>query len=202
MKKLLLSAAALMAFAATSAQETATTGFSGGDMLLTGSLGYNSTKTGDVKTNEFTMTARFGYFVTNNIVVGPQLAFVDGTSTQVNPVTGDPMDVDTNAFEAGAFGRYYFTPARNFSFFGQLEAAYATAKTESAVFGEGKADGFGFQLAPGISYFVSDHIAFEATFGILGYNTVKPDFEGAESTDTFQIGADFTQINFGMVYKF
>ncbi len=200
MKKLLLSAAAVMAFATMSAQETATTGFSGGDSFLTGSLGYSSTKTGDFKTDEFTITARYGYFVTNNIAIGPQIAYMSGTTMEEGPF-GELVDVDTNAFEVGAFGRYYFTPARNFSFFGQLELAYGTAKSETE-FGEVKANGFGVQLAPGISYFVSDHIAFEATFGLLGYNTVKPDVDGAESTDTFQIGADFTQINFGMVYKF
>lgn len=202
MKKLLLSVAALMAFTAVSAQETTTgSGFSDGDTFLTGSLGYSSTKTGDAKVNEFTVSARLGFFVTSNIAIGPQLTYLSGTSTEINPITGDDMDVDTSAFEAGAFGRYYFTPARNFSFFGQLQLAYVTAKTESD-FGDIKADGFGFELAPGVSYFVSDHIAFEATFGVLGYNTVKPDVDGAESTDTFEIGADFTQINFGMVYKF
>ena len=201
MKKLLLSAVALMAFTAASAQETTTTGFSGGDMFLTGSLGYSSTKTGEFKDTEFIISARYGYFVTDNIAIGPQLTFIDGTMTDVDPFTGEPLDVDTSALEAGAFGRYYFTPSRNFSFFGQLEVAYVTAKSETE-FGESKANGFGFGLAPGISYFVSDHIAFEATFGLLGYSTIKPDFDGAESTDTFEIGADFTQINFGMVYKF
>lgn len=190
-----------MAFTAASAQETTTSGFSNGDMFLTGSLGYSSSKTGEFKSNEFTISARFGYFVTNNIVIGPQLSYMDGTSNEFDPIIGGPVDVDTSAFEAGAFGRYYFTPSRNFSFFGQLEVAYATAKSETG-FGEFKANGFGFELAPGISYFVSDHIAFEATFGALGYNTVKPDVDGADSTDTFELGADFTQINFGMVYKF
>lgn len=201
MKKLLLSAVALMAFTAASAQDAATNGFSGGDMFLTGSLGYNSTKTGDIKDTEFNISARFGYFVTPNIAIGPQLTFMDGTSTEVDTFTGELFDVDSSALEAGAFGRYYFTPSSNFSFFGQLEVGYATAKFETE-FGDVKVNGFGFELAPGISYFVSDHIAFEATFGALGYSTVKPDFDDAESTDTFELGIDFTQINFGMVYKF
>jgi len=65
-----------------------------------------------------------------------------------------------------------------------------------------KSNGVGFEFAPGFKYFVSDHFAIETTFGVLGYNSVKPDYSGAESTDTLNIGLDLANINFGLVYKF
>lgn len=201
MKKILLSAIAVMAFGFANAQEASTTGFAEGDLFMSGSFGYSSTKTGDVKSNEFSIAPRVGYFVTNNIAVGGQLGYVSGTDTEVDGM-GGTFDVDTNVFTVGAFGRYYFTPARNFSFFGHLGFDYATAKTETeGVDGEVKADGFQIALAPGISYFVSEHIALEATFGNLGYNTYEVD--GAEdSTDSFELSADLTNITFGILYKF
>lgn len=199
MKKILLSAIAVMAFGFANAQEsTGTVGFKQGDIFATGSIGYGSEKTGDFKTNQFNFSPKAGFFVTDNIAIGVQLGYT--SSTEEQPGEGD---VNSNTFEVGAFGRYYFTPARNFSFFGQLSLGYATQKTDQdGVPGESKSNGVNVGLAPGISYFVSEHIALEATFGLLGYNTVKPDVDGAESTDSFNIGANLTDINFGIVYKF
>ncbi len=202
MKKILLSAVAVMAFGFANAQEaTGTKGFAEGDVFLTGSVGFGSEKTGDAKTSQFNISPKAGYFVTSNIAIGVQLGYTSATETEVD-IDGT-YDVDTNTVEAGAFGRYYFTPARDFSFFGQLSVGYTSSKTEvEGQDGEYKENGFNLGLAPGISYFVSEHIALEATFGLLGYNTAKPDVDGAESTDTFNIGANFNDINFGIVYKF
>ncbi|WP_159802264.1 outer membrane beta-barrel protein [Flavobacterium sp. MK4S-17] len=202
MKKILLSAVALMAFGFANAQEETTgKGFSQGDVFISGSLNFTSEKTGDFKTNGIIVSPRAAYFVDNNIAVGLSLGFASSKGDVTEE--GDTFEVKTTAFEIGAFGRYYFTPANDFSLFGQLNVAYATAKTEvDVVDTEVKVNGINIGVAPGISYFVSDHFALEATFGILGYTTVKPDFDGADSTDTFQIGLDLSDINFGVVYKF
>lgn len=198
MKKVLLSAFAVMAFGAVSAQETTTEGgFSQGDIFISGSVGYGSDKTGDAKETTFNVSPKAGYFVTNNIAVGLSVAY---TNTKDDT---DGSEVTTNSFGVGAFGRYYFTPANKFSFFGQLGVGYQTDKTEvEGVDGEFKTNGFNVGVAPGVSYFLSKNIALEATFGILGYNTSKPDADGAESTDSFNIGLDMSDINFGIVYKF
>lgn len=200
MKKVLLSAIAVMAFGFANAQDVPTTGFSQGDVFITGSVGFGSEKTGDVKTSNFNLSPKAGYFVTNNIALGVQLGYTTQKETTETPL-GDVED-KASSLEIGAFGRYYFTPARNFSFFGQLSAGYVSSKVEPDGGPEAKEDGFNVALAPGISYFVSDHIALEATFGILGYRTTKPDFDGAESTDNFDFGVNFSDINFGIVYKF
>lgn len=201
MKKILLSAAAIMAFGFANAQDTPTKGFTKGDVFASGSIGYGSEKTGENKNNVFTFSPKAGYFVTNNIAVGVKLGFTSGKDTeQVGPAS---IETKTNTFEAGAFGRYYFTPASQFSFFGELSAGFNSSKTEiEGVPGESKSNGFNVGVAPGISYFVSNNIALEATFGLLGYKTNKPDVDGAESTDTFNIGANFSDIRFGIVYKF
>lgn len=198
MKKVLLSVAALMAFGIASAQDATTTegkGFSKGDVFMTGTLGFSSEKTGDFKTNEFTIAPSAGYFVSNNIAVGLNVGYV--SINVENPIDGD---VDTNLFQVGAFGRYYATPANDFSFFGQLGFDYVTGKQEFEGGGENKADGFNVALRPGVSYFISKNFALEASIGALGFSTLEPD--GGESTDTFEIGVDLTEVNFGLVYKF
>lgn len=205
MKKVILSAAAIVAIAfSAKAQETTEggAGFKSGDMFISGAIGFGSEKEGDNKVTQFELSPKAAYFVTNNIAVGLQIGFTSRKAEDSNGIT--TTETKTNTFGAGAFGRYYLTPANRFSFFGQVGLGFTTSKTEYDTPGtpEDKDNGFNIGVAPGISYFVSDNLALEATFGILGYNTTKPDFDGAESTDQFNIGLNMSDINFGIVYKF
>lgn len=201
MKKVILSVATVLAFGIASAQDADKTsggkGFANGDLFMTGTVGFSSEKTGDFKTNTFTIAPSAGLFVTNNIAVGLNIGFT--SAKEEDPIDGD---VDTTLFGIGAFGRYYATPANDFSFFGQLGFNYFTGKQEFEGGGELKVDGFEIALRPGISYFVSEHFALEASIGALRYETSEPDTDGAESTDTFELGVDLTEINFGLLYKF
>ncbi|GAA0721988.1 outer membrane beta-barrel protein [Aquimarina litoralis] len=193
MKKLILTAIAVFALTFANAQDG---GFAKGDVFLSGSFGYNSTKTGDIKNNSFEFTPRAGFFVSDNIAVGARLGFT--TSKQETPLT---EDLKTNTFNIGGFGRYYFTPSNKFSIFGELGLEYASSKTEQGA-GELKINGFGVNVGPGVSYFLSDHFALEAFWGALGYATAKPDVDNAESTDVITFGLDLDDINLGLVYKF
>lgn len=196
MKKVILSVAAVFAFGFANAQETVSEGFTNGDVFISGAVGFESSKTGDAKTNVFEVAPSVGFFVTPNIAVGGRVGFV----SQKEEVALED-EIKTTTFTIGAFGRYYFTPASKFSLFGELGVNYGNAKVEQGP-DEIKADGFGVEIAPGVSYFLAKNFAIEATWGVLGYNTVKPDFDGAESTDTFQFGLNLRDINFGIVYKF
>ena len=198
MKKVILSVAAVFAFGFANAQETVSEGFTNGDVFISGAVGFESSKTGDVKTNVFEVAPSVGFFVTPNIAVGGRVGFTSQKEEDV-------FETKTNTFTIEAFGRYYATPAAKFSFFGELAVNYGTSKIEGETpLGdfESKSDGFGVQVAPGVSYFLSKNIAIEAKWGVLGYNTVKPDADGAESTDTFEFGLNLRDINFGIVYKF
>lgn len=206
MKKLLLTAAALFTIAFANAQdEPATQGFSKGDVFISGGAGFLSTKTGNEKANGFNISPRAAYFVTSHIAVGALLSYAH-TKQDGNYTTAEQKD---NVFQANAFGRYYFTPASNFSFFGELSAGYLTSKQEYEADGYTlKRNGFSAALTPGISYFVSSHFAIEASLGILSYNSVKPKRTSpngnntGDATNTFNLGVNLTNINFGLVYKF
>jgi outer membrane protein len=198
MKKLLFTAAfAVLGLGLTNAQEDDDKkGFAKGDFYMSGAIGYASEKTGDVKANTFEFSPSAGYFVSENIAVGVSVGIMTGKNEEPGL-----LDVDTTQLNAGVFGRYYFTPGKAFSLFGHLEADYVNAKVEQGPL-ESKADGFAFGFAPGISYFVSNNFALEASVGVLGYSSTKPDVSGAESTDNFRIGVDMSDINLGLIYKF
>lgn len=202
MKKVILSVAAIFAFGFANAQETVSEGFTKGDVFINGAIGFGSTKTGDFKTSDFVVAPKAGYFVTENIAVGIALGY---ESSKVELVD----DLTNNTFSIGAFGRYYFTPASKFSIFGELGLNYNNYDNEFGTDNDGllvpaagKGDGFGVSVAPGVSYFIAKNFALEASFGILGYNSTKPDFDGAEKTNSFDFGLDTRDIRLGLVYKF
>jgi len=197
-KLLLLSAIAVFGFSNVNAQEEgeSTKGFAKGDIFLTGSLSYGSESQGDDKESAFGFSPKAAYFVTENIAVGINLGY---TTTKVEALNVD--DIKTNMLEAGVFGRYYLTPAKQFSVFGELGANYATGNQDNGTV-DVDTNGFNIGFAPGISYFVSDCIALEASFGVLSYETSELDVNGAESKDSFDFGLNLSDISFGMVYKF
>ncbi|MDR6967936.1 outer membrane protein [Flavobacterium arsenatis] len=197
MKKVILSALAVMTFGFANAQEgNGNGGFSKGSMFISGALSIESTKTGEAKSSGFEIEPRFGYFVTDNIAIGGKLGF--GTSKA--EVAGVDT-VDNSAFTVGAFGRYYFTPASQFSLFGQAGLDYSSIKNNlpGADF---KANEIGINVGLGLSYFVSNDWAIEATWAGLGYTSNDNGGDGAEKTSTFGLGADLRAISFGVVYKF
>ena len=197
MKKIIFTVAAIFAFGFANAQdkkESKGTGFSKGNVFLSGVVGITSDTHGDDKSNSFGIEPKAGFFVSNNIAIGARLGYF---STKAEDVTGDTQDDGT--FTAGVFGRYYFTPASNFSVYADLGFNYVS--TDHKLGAGYKTDGFDVALTPGINYFVSDHFAIEANFGRLGYATQKDDTTGAESYDNFSLVLDLRSISFGLLYK-
>jgi outer membrane protein len=187
MKKIILAAIAVMGFTFANAQ---TTGFSKGSTFISGAVGIASEKTGDAKTNGFVIEPRVGYFVSENIALGGKLGFSS---------LKDADDSKTNAFTVGAFGRYYFTPASQFSVFTQLGVDYTGYKYKP---GNGKSNELGVGLGLGLSYFLSNHFAIEANWAGLEYSVNNNGGHGADKTNNFYLGSDLRAVQFGVVYKF
>ena len=186
MKKIILAAIAVMTVGFASAQ---TGGFSKGDVFASGALNVGSQKKGDDKKSGFTIEPKVGYFVTENIAIGAKLGF---GSEKDN-------DLKDNTFTAGAFGRYYFTPASQFSIYGQAGIDFTNHKFKPS---DAKSNEIGANVGLGLSYFLSSHFAIEATWLGLGYSVNNNGGHGAEKTNTFGFGTDLRDVSFGVVYKF
>ncbi|MFD1601818.1 outer membrane beta-barrel protein [Flavobacterium artemisiae] len=186
MKKIILAAIAVMTFGFANAQ---TGGYSKGDAFISGAFNVGSQKTGDAKANEFTIEPKVGYFVSENIAIGAKLGFGS------NKIGEDK----TNSFTAGAFGRYYFTPASQFSVYGQAGLDFTNSKIKP---GDYKENEVGANVGLGLSYFLSKHFAIEATWLGLGYSVNNNGGHGAEKSNNFNFGTDLRAVNFGVVYKF
>ncbi|MEL1248528.1 outer membrane beta-barrel protein [Flavobacterium helocola] len=201
MKKVLLSAVALLAFGFANAQEekSANGGFAKGDVFVSGSFGIASDKAYDadldfVESTGFSFMPKVGFFVTENIAVGGKLGF----ASMKAEVEGVDVE-ETSELSLGAFGRYYMTPASQFSVFAELGLDYNSTDYKLA---DLQKNGFGANLGLGLSYFVSSNFALEAGVAVLGFNSEKFDVDGAETESSFGLGADLTNVSLGVVYKF
>lgn len=197
MKKIILTVAAVFAFGFANAQDAkeSSEGFSQGDVYFSGSLGFNSSKQGDAKSNNVTFSPSAAYFVSPNIAIGARLT-VESGKDEVGAA-----ETKSSAFGADVFGRYYFTPATKFSVFAELAAGFGSDKTEDALGNETKFNGFGVNAGVGVSYFLNSNFAIEAGWAGLGYNSRKADVSGADAANSFGLNVDLSSINFGLIYK-
>ena len=196
MKKVLLSAVALLAFGFANAQEEkANEGFAKGDLFVTGAFTLGSEKTGDVKSSSFEIAPQVGFFLTENIAIGGKLGY---KADKAENAGGDTQD--DAGFTVGAFGRYYFTPASKFSLFAQLGLDYSSMEDKLATdYTEAE---LGLGLGAGMNYFVSSNFSIEAGVAVLGYSSNDNGGNGADKTNTFQFGGDWRAVTFGVNYKF
>lgn len=204
MKKVILSAVALLAITFANAQDNGAKdfGFSQGDVLVEGNLGFGSrnNKNTDTKTNSFSFTPKAGYFLTDKIAVGAQLGF----GSDKREIAGIDTEKSSN-FGVGVFGRYYFLDlGQRFKTYAEANVGFGSEKDRLA---DIKTNEFGIGAGIGINYFVTERIVLNfALRDIIGYSTSKVD--GAKSTSSFgfdlngNIANPFSAASFGVGYKF
>jgi len=204
MKKLLLSALAVCAFTFSNAQEETKEvtgeGFAKGDIMVSGTLGFNSTSnvggTKDSDASGFHFNPRAAYFLTDNIAAGVKFGYANN-KTEVGS-----FDVsDNQTLTAGLFGRYYFSPVAKFSVFGELGFDYIAMENKLALL-NGKSTGFGVGAGVGANYFVSKCLALELNWGALSYDSMKNEASGAETESNFGLNLDLNDISLGLVVRF
>ena len=175
-------------------------GFDKGSMYISGGVGISNSSQGDLSSTNIKIRPQAAYFVSDNIAIGITIGYEISKLKQV-------VVENRNELNIGAYGRYYFTPQNNFSFFVQGGFLYINRNIEnipltgSSV--TSKISGFQIGAAPGINYFLSKHFAIETFVGILSYQTEKPsNISDAKSTNSFDLSLDISDINFGILYKF
>ena len=201
MKKIILTVVALGAFVFVNAQSVkeSNSGFTKGDVFVSGTLTFGSdSKVTNYKQDSFVFAPSVGYFVTNNIALGVNLNVGSG-SVQATSTSGKNK---TSTFAAGLAGRYYFTPASQFTLFAELGAAFGAVKTTPAVGTASKVNSFGVALAPGLNYFVSKNFSLETKIAVLSFVSAKGDWTGAENASSVRFGGDWSAVSFGVNYKF
>ena len=198
MKKIILTVAAVFALTFANAQDkkesTGGPGFASGDLYLTGTAGFDSSKTGDLKEDNFRVSPGLGYFLTENIALEGQLTIESGKTD--NGVTENK----TNGFGIAAGAKYFWTPASQFSLSLGARLSYMSEKEDDGVV-DSTSKIIGLNIPVGLNYFVSNDFALTAEWGGFGYSSDDNGGDGAEKTNTFNLGLDMSTISFGLLYK-
>jgi len=202
MKKFIAFFAFLQIFFFSNAQNDKSIGFENGDFFISGNVGFSSFKNRDtdLKATEFRIIPEAGYFISDHIALGLELGYLNVNIEAIDTVNGitGVIDQEANSFLAGVYSRYYFTPQKVFSFFGSLGLDYIDSKQEQLGGNTDiEIDVFRVGLDTGINYFLSNSFALTTTIGILSYEIGN----GSVDTSNFNIGLDFNNINFGLLYK-
>ncbi|OYQ38000.1 hypothetical protein CHU92_06995 [Flavobacterium cyanobacteriorum] len=216
MKKIILSAAALFAFAFVNAQEAETPafGFKQGDVLLEGNLSFGFSKdeddAGEVKESTFNFNPKAGYFLTEKLALGVEFG-VGSEKTEDTPNGGTTAETTTNSFNAGVFARYYFLDlGQRFKTYAEAGVGYGSSKDEEDGQEVSKLTGFNVGIDLGINYFITENFAIN--FGltnVLAFNNEKTEFPSGAETKTNSFEGNFNVFNnffdtaqFGLTWKF
>lgn len=208
MKKILLSLAVVALGYTAQAQEGY--GFNQGDIMLEGSIRYNTTddKALEVKENAFNFTPQVGYFISDKFAAG---LYFDLSTTKIDNYSGTTNINKTNAFNVGVFGRYYFLDlGQRFKFYGQANVGFANSKNTLELANlpkvEAKGSGVNAGLDLGVNYFVTPKIAINFAFAnLVDYTTTKP--KGGKAQNDFNMNINnfnnfFDAATFGLTFKF
>ncbi len=161
MKKLFFTTfiASLLVFNfAQSQEETKDQGLKGAWWGLA-SANYSKTKGSDAV---FTILPAVGVFVSPTITVGGALGYT-------NAIGGD------DTFVVKPLARKYWVISDKFFIFAEANVPLLFSENFS---------GYGFNIEPGIDYFIGGRWTIEAKFGRFGYNSIKPDGGSAVGTTT------------------
>lgn len=208
MKRLFIALFAISGLALTAnAQEF---GFKQGNGFVEGNVGFHSSndKNTDTKVNEFEITPKVGYFLTDKVAIGIQL----GVSTSKNENSTTGYEKKVNDLGAGVFGRYYFLElGKRFKTYTEVGVGYATSKTETrpttaANTNTVKSKVLGIGAGVGANYFLTEKIALNfALANVIGFTSEKVD--GQKAVTNFGLNAGsinniFDAAQFGLVFKF
>jgi outer membrane protein len=208
MKKIILTVAAVFAFGVVSAQDDSAKGFgfSEGNILLEGNLGFNSSTDNntEVKTNSLIFSPKVAYFVTDKLAVGAQL----GLGFNKSETNGNETSKNST-LNVGVFGRYYFLElGQRFKTYADANVGFGSSKSGIGA-AEVKSNGVGVGAGLGINYFVTKRVVLNfALRNILSYSTSKVDVTGAKNTSSFgfdlngNIANPFATGSFGVGYIF
>lgn len=140
-----------------------------GNMIVGGTAGFSSSRTGDYKVSNVNLSPSVRYFVIDRLAVGANLGI--GSSN----FDGNR----TSTLGIGPSVRYYFTTERPMAFFGEAGFNFSLLSYSSDFIDDTNSSGINFGV--GGDYFLNDHIAIEA---LLGLNSEKTK-TATKRTNTF-----------------
>lgn len=178
MKKIFMTLAAAVLAISASAQ-----------VYLGGAAGLTSVSHDGNSTTNFVIMPEIGYNLDDNWALGISVGY--GESGK------DATKVKT--FIVNPYARYTFAKFSKVNLF--VDGGFSFENVDSKSLGY-KVNTWGIGLKPGVAVNLNEKFSLVAHLGYLGYESAKPDFDGAKATNTFGLSVDATTVNFGFYYNF
>lgn len=223
MKKIIFTVAAIFAFGFANAQEKKEStgfGFSKGNIMLEGNLGFSSgtttnsvsgVDTNETKGSSLDFNPKVGYFLSDKVALGIELGI---GSTKSEVTTFGPTVTNenkSNSFDGGVFARYYFLNlGERFKTYAEAGLGFGSEKFETNGVETRKDSSIDFGVDLGINYFLTNRFAIN--FGLtnlLGFSSSKSEFPSGAETNSNGFNGNLNVFNnffdtaqFGLTYKF
>ncbi len=173
------------------------TGYTKSDKIFTGGISYIGETTGAVNKSGFAINPKLGFFLSDKFVLG--FGFNYSSSSDESPLSGKE---EQSTIGGGLFARLYIHPKNDFSFFFNLDATYeslAEKKSNGGITTETSGGKLNFGLSPAVSFFFSQNVAIEASFGNFGYTSITRDV--GDPTTKLGVGFDLSTLKLGLTIK-
>jgi hypothetical protein len=176
MKKSILTLIAVVAFGFSYAQEKEAKklGYSEGSRFVSGSFKFEDNQAGSNRPLNVAIT--YNKFFMESVTYGISLGI---NSNQLK----------AKDYTLGFNLRKYYAPANQFSISSQI------ASTLNIPAVEGADNEFNMFVGPGFSYFISENFVLETSLALLNYKINN-------QVQSFTLNSDFTNVKFGVAYKF
>ena len=158
MKKIVISAFLLVSSMTLMAQENQKTYFQEGKKFIGGSVQFEREEDSNKdKTTSTKIIPQVGYFIKNDIAIGL------GAGYERSEI--EAIDSDFKKYTLDPFARKYWIPTSRLGIFAQADASLGWGEeSDNTTFV------WGINVRPGVTYFLSEKIAFDTTLGRIGYN--------------------------------
>ena len=177
MKKIMLSLAMALVSVCASAQ-----------VYIGGTAGISSNKIGDGDSKTaYTLMPEIGYEFNNKWEAGLEIGIKKGDVCELRAVP------EATTFIVAPYVRYTAVETKLVDFFFEGTIGYGSVS-------KGGGDFYEVGIKPGLAVKLSNHVDFITKVGFLGYRGYSP--EHGESSSTFGVDVDATNISFGAIYKF
>lgn len=176
MKKIMMTIAAAFVATAMNAQ-----GYIGG------SVGFASESYDGNSTTVWSIMPEVGYNISENIAIGAVLGYGEAGKDEAK----------VKKFSVAPYARFTVAKLEKINVFIDGGVGYTNTKVAGV-----KTNEFEVGLKPGVAVNLNDKLSFVTHFGFLGFNTSKPDYDGAKATNTFGFNLDGNNLTFGLYYNF
>ena len=163
-------------------------------VYLGGGIGFQTSSYDGNSETYFTILPEIGYNLDENWAVGMTVGYGEAR-TKVD-VLGVYVTDKVKTFQIAPYARYTFAKFSKVNLFvdgtvGYKHEDYAGIKTNT----------FAIGFKPGVAVNLNEKLSFVAHVGFLGYENDKVK-DDDKSTNSFGIGLDGSNLNFGVYYNF